>query len=231
MNSNTAPSVPSGLLPDLTGASWQTRGKWCTDTLNRSTSGYGPIPPEHVAPWHVDATGTEDEGFVGTLQFPMRRTGRTFAQDVEDAAAGRPLHGFTACSHAFWAALWSVVPGAVVSAPEPLPDLETVGRCLTRPSYLKWREYSGLATPEETAELAALRSEHVARREAERRRQEEEDETPYQSAPVTWRGKDYPSPTTGEVREWVMDSVCETPDGRTVEPDHPDSWLRLLGLV
>jgi hypothetical protein len=29
----------------------------------------------------------------------------------------------------------------------------------------------------------------------------------------------------------VMDSCCETPDGRTVEPDHPESWLSILNLI
>ena len=38
-------------------------------------------------------------------------------------------------------------------------------------------------------------------------------------------------PSTDALMEWTMDSVCETPDGREVEPDADDSWLRLLGLV
>lgn len=38
-------------------------------------------------------------------------------------------------------------------------------------------------------------------------------------------------PTLAEVGEWTLDSVCPTPTGETVEPDHPDSWLCLLGLV
>jgi hypothetical protein len=25
--------------------------------------------------------------------------------------------------------------------------------------------------------------------------------------------------------------VCETPEGDTVEPDHPHSWLRILKLI
>jgi hypothetical protein len=38
-------------------------------------------------------------------------------------------------------------------------------------------------------------------------------------------------PTMDEIQAWTLDSVCETPDGRMLEPDHPDSWLSLLGLV
>lgn len=48
---------------------------------------------------------------------------------------------------------------------------------------------------------------------------------------ITWRGDEYPTPEMGELEEMVFDSVCETPDGQTVEPDHPDSWLSLLGLI
>jgi len=33
-----------------------------------------------------------------------------------------------------------------------------------------------------------------------------------------------------ELEFWMFDSVCETPDGDIVEPDHPDSWLALLGI-
>ena len=40
-----------------------------------------------------------------------------------------------------------------------------------------------------------------------------------------------PLPSIGALMEWTMDSVCPTPDGRILEPDHPDSWLRILGLV
>jgi hypothetical protein len=50
-------------------------------------------------------------------------------------------------------------------------------------------------------------------------------------ATIRWRGKWWPAPTDAELQAWTLDSVCETPDGRTVEPDAPDSWLRILGLV
>lgn len=40
-----------------------------------------------------------------------------------------------------------------------------------------------------------------------------------------------PLPSIDAMMEWTMDSCCPTPDGRILEPDHPDSWLRLLGLV
>lgn len=46
-----------------------------------------------------------------------------------------------------------------------------------------------------------------------------------------WRGKYWLVPTMGEIEEWIYDSVCETPDGRMVEPDHPESWLSILQLI
>jgi hypothetical protein len=48
---------------------------------------------------------------------------------------------------------------------------------------------------------------------------------------MRWRGAWWPLPTMAELEFWTFDSVCETPDGRTVEPDARDSWLRLLALV
>jgi hypothetical protein len=48
---------------------------------------------------------------------------------------------------------------------------------------------------------------------------------------ISWKGKAYQVPSMDEINEWVLDSVCETPDGDCVEPDHPDSWLSLLGLI
>lgn len=48
---------------------------------------------------------------------------------------------------------------------------------------------------------------------------------------IWWRGKFWPAPTDAELDWWSFDSCAETPDGRTVEPDAPDSWLSLLGLV
>lgn len=46
-----------------------------------------------------------------------------------------------------------------------------------------------------------------------------------------WRGDWRQLPTLEDLQLWTFDSCCETPDGRTVEPDAPDSWLRILGLV
>ena len=48
---------------------------------------------------------------------------------------------------------------------------------------------------------------------------------------IIWRGIEYEVPDAHTLEMWVFDSVCETPEGETVEHDHPDSWLRLLGLV
>lgn len=41
----------------------------------------------------------------------------------------------------------------------------------------------------------------------------------------------YDVPTNEEIEEWSFDSVAFTPDDDEVEPDHPDSWLSLLGLI
>jgi hypothetical protein len=51
------------------------------------------------------------------------------------------------------------------------------------------------------------------------------------AATIRWRRQWWPAPTDAELQAWTLDSVCETPDGRTVEPDAPDSWLHILGLV
>ncbi len=48
---------------------------------------------------------------------------------------------------------------------------------------------------------------------------------------IEWRGQVYDVPDMDTLGEWFMDSVCETPDGDTVEHDHPDSWFYLLGLI
>jgi hypothetical protein len=48
---------------------------------------------------------------------------------------------------------------------------------------------------------------------------------------MSWRGRWWELPTLEDLKLWTIDSCCETPDGRTVEPDSPDSWLRLLCLV
>jgi hypothetical protein len=50
-------------------------------------------------------------------------------------------------------------------------------------------------------------------------------------ATITWNGKVYDVPELELLEEWVNDSICETPDGECVEPDHPDSWLVLLKLI
>ncbi|QPT38922.1 Uncharacterised protein [Oligella ureolytica] len=48
---------------------------------------------------------------------------------------------------------------------------------------------------------------------------------------IVWNGETYEVPDIQAIENWVFDSVCETPDGEMVEPDHPDSWLALLGLI
>jgi hypothetical protein len=41
----------------------------------------------------------------------------------------------------------------------------------------------------------------------------------------------YDIPCLEDLEEWTFDSVCFTPSEDEVEPDHPDSWLRLLYLI
>jgi hypothetical protein len=38
-------------------------------------------------------------------------------------------------------------------------------------------------------------------------------------------------PSIAQCMEWSFDGVAETPDGSRVEPDAPDSWLTLLGVI
>ena len=46
-----------------------------------------------------------------------------------------------------------------------------------------------------------------------------------------WRGQWVDVPTVAELMAWSIDGVCETPDGSRVEPDAPDAWLSLLGIL
>ena len=41
----------------------------------------------------------------------------------------------------------------------------------------------------------------------------------------------YPIPAAGDVERWSTGETAETPAGDDVEPDHPDGWPRLLGLI
>lgn len=46
-----------------------------------------------------------------------------------------------------------------------------------------------------------------------------------------FNGQWFDVPSIAQMMEWTLDSVVESPDGSRVEPDAPDSWLSLLGLV
>lgn len=48
---------------------------------------------------------------------------------------------------------------------------------------------------------------------------------------VLWRRRWWPVPSDHVVEDMIFDSVAETPDGRTVEPDHPESWLSILKVI
>lgn len=46
-----------------------------------------------------------------------------------------------------------------------------------------------------------------------------------------WKDKWYVVPDETDFIMWSIDSICLTPDGDQVEPDHEDSWLALAQLV
>jgi hypothetical protein len=48
---------------------------------------------------------------------------------------------------------------------------------------------------------------------------------------VWFRAAWFDVPSIAQCMEWSLDGVAETPDGSRVEPDAPDSWLTLLGVV
>jgi len=49
---------------------------------------------------------------------------------------------------------------------------------------------------------------------------------------VMWRGEWYETPSEEELTHWVLFAGgADTPDGRWLEPDHPEAWPRLLGLI
>jgi hypothetical protein len=41
----------------------------------------------------------------------------------------------------------------------------------------------------------------------------------------------YDIPSNEDIETWTFDNCCPTPCGDEVEPDHTDSWLRILGLI
>ncbi len=41
----------------------------------------------------------------------------------------------------------------------------------------------------------------------------------------------YEVPSLEDIEEWMLGETCFTLDECEVEPDHPDSWLRLPGLI
>ena len=55
--------------------------------------------------------------------------------------------------------------------------------------------------------------------------------TPDGALKLHWKGEWIPVPSIDEFQEWTIDSCCPTPDGSIVEPDAPESWLSLVGLV
>jgi len=48
---------------------------------------------------------------------------------------------------------------------------------------------------------------------------------------VHWRYRWWPVPCLGQVESWAFDAVAFNPQGNEVEPDAPDSWLTILGLI
>lgn len=48
---------------------------------------------------------------------------------------------------------------------------------------------------------------------------------------VRYRHQWWPVPTMGDLEDMTHDDWCATPDDDEVEPDHPGSWLSILGLI
>ncbi len=48
---------------------------------------------------------------------------------------------------------------------------------------------------------------------------------------IRWAGQWWDVPTLEEIEAWTFDSICESPKGDSVEPDHPESWLSILGII
>lgn len=228
---------PNMTTIDDLGTSWQTRGKWSQNPVGEGhtvvCSGYGEISSDRIQPWHVDASQTGDEGFTGTMSFPMVRPGRTLFDDQRCGAdRGFGLMGIDHCSPTVWASLWSKIPGASVRCPgATLLDWDELESVLSRNTYLRAREYAMALTPAEAAEVKANRDRLEQERYEREMEREREYETPVFDSKVTWKGQVYDSPSMGDLREWASDSVCDTPDGRQVEPDHPDSWLSIMGMI
>lgn len=58
-----------------------------------------------------------------------------------------------------------------------------------------------------------------------------DEDPPEHSLQYFWQGEYYDQPSVEQLEEWLFDGGCETPAGDWVEPDAPDSWLSLLGLI
>ena len=54
---------------------------------------------------------------------------------------------------------------------------------------------------------------------------------PYKVLRLRFGGAWHVIPSHADAMRWTLDGMAETPDGRTVEPDDPDSWLVLCGLI
>jgi len=48
---------------------------------------------------------------------------------------------------------------------------------------------------------------------------------------IRYRKELCPIPSMEDIEEFIFDSCCPTPAGDEVEPDHPASWLSILGLI
>ncbi len=141
------------------------------------------------------------------------------------------------------------VPGLVVNRPSLTTKTCVVthaqsGRSLGR-SF--WNLKEARAWARELAHLDWTRPEHVILVDPAVRAalgiepppaedQAEPLSEPFTDDTFTWDGEALTTPSTEQVRAWVLDSVCEALDGCTVEPDGTcphgaPSWLRTLGMV
>jgi hypothetical protein len=48
---------------------------------------------------------------------------------------------------------------------------------------------------------------------------------------IHWHQRWWPVPNLGQVEKWALGDIAFNPEGEQVEPDAPDSWLSILGLI
>jgi hypothetical protein len=146
--------------------------------------------------------------------------GERWADDLRRAEAGRDLIG----------------PRELT----PLERLETAGTAAeVQSAVVAARGYETAAEPEASEQFPAAVTKQTTGAGAVRRNPDSAELElwwlprggNYSDADAFSLAGWYPVPCLADVEAWALDSVAETPCGDAVEPDHPDAWPRLLGVV